>query len=39
MVLQLKPAMFTTGYAYALTEDQFYEFCQLNPDFRIERNI
>ncbi|WP_445628171.1 Uma2 family endonuclease [Nostoc sp. DSM 114167] len=31
MVLQLQPAI-------ALTEDQFYEFCQLNPDFRIERN-
>jgi Uma2 family endonuclease len=38
MVLQLQPAMSTTGYAYALTEDQFYEFCQLNGDFRIERN-
>ncbi|MFN6465679.1 MAG: Uma2 family endonuclease [Nostoc sp. DedVER02] len=38
MVLQLQPAMSTTGYAYALTEDQFYEFCQLNRDFRIERN-
>ncbi|WP_366941796.1 Uma2 family endonuclease [uncultured Nostoc sp.] len=21
-----------------MTEDQFYKFCQLNPDFRIERN-
>ncbi|WP_448265108.1 Uma2 family endonuclease [Nostoc sp. DSM 114159] len=31
MVLQLQPAI-------ALTEEQFYEFCQLNPDFRIERN-
>ncbi|MDZ8091305.1 MULTISPECIES: Uma2 family endonuclease [unclassified Nostoc] len=31
MVLQLQPAI-------ALTDDQFYEFCQLNPDFRIERN-
>ncbi|MEH1905515.1 MAG: Uma2 family endonuclease [Nostoc sp.] len=31
MVLQLQPAI-------ALTEDQFYEFCQLNRDFRIERN-
>ncbi|MEH2145380.1 Uma2 family endonuclease [Nostoc sp.] len=31
MVLQLQPAI-------ALTEDQFYEFCQLNCDFRIERN-
>ncbi|MEH1945038.1 MAG: Uma2 family endonuclease [Nostoc sp.] len=31
MVLQLQPAI-------ALTEDQFYEFCQLNHDFRIERN-
>ncbi|MCC5658908.1 Uma2 family endonuclease [Nostoc sp. XA010] len=31
MVLQLQPAI-------ALTEDQFYEFCQLNGDFRIERN-
>ena len=30
MVLQLQPAI-------ALTEDQFYEFCQLNRDFRIER--
>ena len=30
MVLQLQPAI-------ALTEDQFYEFCQLNGDFRIER--
>ncbi|MHC5933567.1 element excision factor XisH family protein [Nostoc sp.] len=38
MVLQLQPAMSTTGYAYALTDDQFYEFCQLNRDFRIERN-
>jgi Uma2 family endonuclease len=37
MVLQLQPAMSTTGYAYALTDDQFYEFCQLNRDFRIER--
>ncbi|MBH8552355.1 Uma2 family endonuclease [Nostocaceae cyanobacterium CENA357] len=31
MVLQLQPAI-------TLTEDQFYEFCQLNRDFRIERN-
>lgn len=31
IVLQLQPAI-------ALTEDQFYEFCQLNSDFRIERN-
>ena len=31
MVLQLQPAI-------ALTDDQFYEFCQLNSDFRIERN-
>jgi Uma2 family endonuclease len=31
MVLQLQPAI-------ALTEDQFYEFCQLNRDFRIECN-
>ncbi|MFS0516903.1 Uma2 family endonuclease [Nostoc sp. UIC 10607] len=31
VVLQLQPAI-------ALTEDQFYEFCQLNGDFRIERN-
>lgn len=31
VVLQLQPAI-------ALTEDQFYEFCQLNSDFRIERN-
>ncbi|QMS88021.1 Uma2 family endonuclease [Nostoc edaphicum CCNP1411] len=31
VVLQLQPAI-------ALTEDQFYEFCQLNRDFRIERN-
>ncbi|MEH2375328.1 Uma2 family endonuclease [Nostoc sp.] len=31
MVLRLQPAI-------ALTEDQFYEFCQLNRDFRIERN-
>ncbi|MHC0061439.1 Uma2 family endonuclease [Nostoc sp. UIC 10890] len=31
VVLQLQPAI-------ALTEDQFYEFCQLNHDFRIERN-
>jgi Uma2 family endonuclease len=31
MVLQLQPAI-------ALTEDQFYELCQLNRDFRIERN-
>ncbi|MBN3921808.1 Uma2 family endonuclease, partial [Nostoc sp. NMS4] len=38
IVLQLQPAMSTTGYAYALTDDQFYEFCQLNGDFRIERN-
>ena len=38
VVLQLQPAMSTTGYAYALTEDQFYEFCLLNSDFRIERN-
>ena len=38
IVLQLQPAMSTTGYAYALTDDQFYEFCQLNRDFRIERN-
>ncbi|MEH1934118.1 MAG: Uma2 family endonuclease [Nostoc sp.] len=31
MVLQLQPAI-------AITDDQFYEFCQLNRDFRIERN-
>lgn len=31
IVLQLQPAI-------TLTEDQFYEFCQLNSDFRIERN-
>lgn len=31
IVLQLQPAI-------ALTEDQFYEFCQLNSDFHIERN-
>jgi Uma2 family endonuclease len=31
MVLQLQPAI-------ALTDDQFYELCQLNGDFRIERN-
>ncbi len=31
MVLQLQPAI-------AITNDQFYEFCQLNRDFRIERN-
>lgn len=31
MVLQLQPAI-------AMTEDQLYEFCQLNRDFRIERN-
>ncbi len=31
MVLQLEPAI-------AMTNDQFYEFCQLNRDFRIERN-
>lgn len=38
MVLQLQPAMSRTGVAAALTEDQFYEFCQLNRDFCIERN-
>lgn len=31
IVLQLRPAI-------AMTDDQFYEFCQLNRDFRIERN-
>ena len=31
MVLQLQPAI-------ALNDDQFYELCQLNGDFRIERN-
>ncbi|MEH1871267.1 Uma2 family endonuclease [Nostoc sp.] len=31
IVLQLQPAI-------ALTDDQFYELCQLNGDFRIERN-
>ena len=31
IVLQLQPAI-------AMTDDQFYEFCQLNRDFRIERN-
>ncbi|MEH2059795.1 MAG: Uma2 family endonuclease [Nostoc sp.] len=31
IVLQFQPAI-------ALTDDQFYEFCQLNGDFRIERN-
>ncbi len=31
IVLQLQPAI-------ALTDDQFYEFCQLNRDFHIERN-
>lgn len=31
VVLQLQPAI-------ALTDDQFYELCQLNGDFRIERN-
>ncbi len=31
MVLQLHPAI-------KMTDDQFYEFCQLNRDFRIERN-
>lgn len=31
IVLQLQPAI-------AMTDDQFYEFCQLNRDFRIERS-
>ncbi|MFN6558921.1 MAG: hypothetical protein RMY28_003825 [Nostoc sp. ChiSLP01] len=31
IVLQLQPAI-------AMTNDQFYDFCQLNRDFRIERN-
>ncbi|WP_414526874.1 Uma2 family endonuclease [Nodularia chucula] len=31
MVLQMPPAI-------AMTDDQFYEFCQINRDFRIERN-
>ncbi len=31
IVLQMQPAI-------ALTDDQFYDFCQLNRDFRIERN-
>ena len=31
MVLQLQPAI-------AISDDQFYEFCQINRDFRIERN-
>ncbi|MBD2433414.1 MULTISPECIES: Uma2 family endonuclease [Fischerella] len=31
MVLQLHPAI-------QMTDDQFYELCQLNRDFRIERN-
>jgi Uma2 family endonuclease len=31
MVLQLQPAI-------AMTDEQFYEFCQLNRDLRIERN-
>jgi Uma2 family endonuclease len=31
MVLRLHPAI-------QMTDDQFYEFCQLNRDFRIERN-
>ncbi len=31
IVLQLQPAI-------ALTDDQFFDFCQLNRDFRIERN-
>jgi Uma2 family endonuclease len=31
MVLRLYPAI-------QMTDDQFYEFCQLNRDFRIERN-
>ncbi|WP_017651878.1 Uma2 family endonuclease [Fortiea contorta] len=31
MVLQLQPAI-------AMTDDQFFEFCQLNRDFRIERS-
>ncbi|WP_138503598.1 Uma2 family endonuclease [Nostoc sp. PA-18-2419] len=31
IVLQLQPAI-------AMTDNQFYDFCQLNRDFRIERN-
>ncbi|MDZ8241527.1 MAG: Uma2 family endonuclease [Nostoc sp. ChiQUE01a] len=31
IVLQLQPAI-------AMTNEQFYDFCQLNRDFRIERN-
>ncbi|MBE9036646.1 Uma2 family endonuclease [aff. Roholtiella sp. LEGE 12411] len=31
IVLQMQPAI-------AMTDEQFYEFCQLNRDFRIERN-
>ncbi|RCJ15994.1 hypothetical protein A6S26_06785 [Nostoc sp. ATCC 43529] len=31
IVLQLQPAI-------AMTNDQFFDFCQLNRDFRIERN-
>lgn len=31
MVLQLQPAI-------AMSDEQFYEFCQINRDFRIERN-
>jgi Uma2 family endonuclease len=31
MVLHMPPAI-------AMTDDQFYEFCQINRDFRIERN-
>lgn len=31
IALQLQPAI-------AMTNDQFYDFCQLNRDFRIERN-
>jgi Uma2 family endonuclease len=32
MVVQFHPII-------TLTEDQFYDFCQLNKDFRIERNV
>ncbi|GAX35089.1 Uma2 family endonuclease [Nodularia sp. NIES-3585] len=38
VITEIIPVVLQLPSAIAMTDDQFYEFCQINRDFRIERN-
>jgi Uma2 family endonuclease len=38
VITEIIPVVLQLPSAITMTDDQFYEFCQINRDFRIERN-